>query len=236
MFSNNLDQNLPLYGHVLIIENDPIQQQVIHLLVRKIGLSASIIFADEKSLGQLDNRPFDAILIDSVVQFVDSIKLIKMIREDNFTNPIIVLTADSSTQESYLEAGSDGFCRKPLDQQQLYNTLKPYLACNSSSVRDNPIISNLSEKPENKAKVSAFIQTLPSQLNQLRKLYKNAQWEQLVRQTRQLKGKEFGFPALESYTAILEQQIQNADIESAQHTLSDLQIICQRIYLGVHTH
>lgn len=236
MFQNTADgYSPPLYGHILIVENDPVQQQIIHLLLRKIGLSTSIIFADEKTLSNVDKRQFDAILIDSVVHFVDCVKLIQRLREARFSNPIFILNETDSLTEPYIEAGCNGFCSKPVDQQQLYNTLKPYLACNSPAGRNNPMVSSLlANRPESKQKVVEFVQRLPAILNQIRKLYRTEQWHELIDYSHDLCGTDFGFSALESCSRSFEKQIRNHDFQGAQNTLNDLQIICQRIYLGVN--
>ncbi|MDH5326130.1 MAG: response regulator [Gammaproteobacteria bacterium] len=226
----------PLYGNVLIIENDPIQQQIIHLLLRKIGLTTEVIFADERTLECMDKRHFDAVIIDSIMQFVDATKLIETLRKEEFTKPIVVLVHDESSDgELFLDAGCDAICNKPVDQTVLYNALKPYLACNSPAGRNSPIRSNLlDKKPQMAEEVKGFVSSLPAKLNLIRKLFKTEQWLELLEVAKDINGNSFGYPSLENYSRVLQYQIRVNDLKNAQFTIKDLQFVCQRIYLGLH--
>ena len=127
-----------LHGHVLVMEDNRINQMVIRALLKKLGLSC-VIEAD----GQLGvdavmrfsaaERP-DLILMDLQMPVLDGYGATAKIRRWEAENglarlPIIALTADAFAEDRQhcIDAGMDDFLAKPVDRNALATTLRHWL-------------------------------------------------------------------------------------------------------------
>ena len=73
------------------------------------------------------STPSSTIFCKKTTVKTDTMRKLKY--EMNFTNPIIVITANATTEakEQYLNAGFDEFISKPVKREDLYNSVIKYL-------------------------------------------------------------------------------------------------------------
>ena len=60
---------------------------------------------------------------------MSGIEAVKLLRENQYQGPIVMLTANATLSDRNLckEMGSDDFLTKPINRQQLYATTKRYV-------------------------------------------------------------------------------------------------------------
>ncbi|MDH3216721.1 MAG: response regulator [Candidatus Krumholzibacteria bacterium] len=114
---------------VLVAEDGVINQKVALGLLRMRGHEATIVGTGRAVLEALERGSFDVVLMDVQMPDLDGFEATALIRErerhrDRRT-PIIAMTAAAmkGDREKCLQAGMDGYIAKPIDPDQLYQTL-----------------------------------------------------------------------------------------------------------------
>ncbi|HCD34772.1 MAG TPA: hypothetical protein DER01_20350 [Phycisphaerales bacterium] len=124
-----------LVGHVLLAEDNPVNQKLIRRVLEKMGLSVDLAangqIAFDMAMSQSEmGRPYAAILMDMQMPVMDGVTAARNLRRTGYELPIIALTANAMEQDRKrcMDAGCDDFTTKPIDRQQLHDKLKYWLA------------------------------------------------------------------------------------------------------------
>ncbi len=110
---------------ILIAEDDPMQAQMIGLLLtRKLGYQVCYAADGQEVLHQLsraDMAPVDAILLDIGMPTMDGFEALRAIRRMRPTLPVIMLTAqdDAALAVKAIKQGANDFLTKPVDPAKL---------------------------------------------------------------------------------------------------------------------
>ncbi|HVR42215.1 MAG TPA: response regulator [Thermoanaerobaculia bacterium] len=107
--------------HILLVEDNSLNRQlVISMLDEK---KFEIVIAEDggKALLHLGNQRFDLILLDIKLPNVDGLTLLKVIRENGYHTPTILMTAMPGPEPEIrgLKLGATDFVRKPLQKNVL---------------------------------------------------------------------------------------------------------------------
>lgn len=128
-----------LQGHLLLVDDNPVNQQVGHEMLAQFGLQAEVAnngqeAVDQVMQAQLSGNPFDLILLDCQMPIMDgytaSLKIRGWETRSAFARtPIIALTANAmqGDREKCLAAGMDDYLSKPYTQEQLRERLIQWL-------------------------------------------------------------------------------------------------------------
>lgn len=118
---------------VLVVEDNPVNVQVIKLFLNKWGIDPVITVNGKKALKQFKEQDFDLVFMDLHMPIMDGYKATKQIREYEILlkkskTPIIALTASNVFEEHTraFEAGVDEILPKPFDPQKLYRVIAKY--------------------------------------------------------------------------------------------------------------
>ncbi len=122
----------PLSGHVLIVEDNEINQMLIAAYLDQFGLSHDTAVNGEEAVEMVQERTYDIVLMDIMMPVMDGIESTKQIRA--LSGPaaktrIIALTAHAmeGDRETYLAAGMDGYVSKPVRATDLFTALCDHL-------------------------------------------------------------------------------------------------------------
>ena len=137
----------PLQGHVLVVDDMDDIRQLIGQLCQSFGLKVSYASNGLQAIEQCksakeNNHCFDLILMDIHMPTLDGKRAIKEIRELNFDNAIIAVTAATmkGVKQELLALGFNHIVAKPIDKNELYQGLANYLSIeNQSSVLQNSV-------------------------------------------------------------------------------------------------
>jgi len=125
-----------LGGHVLLAEDNPVNQQVGQAMLRKLGLSVRFADNGRQALKLATSEAFDLILMDCHMPVMDGYEASVAIRALNRTPrvPIVALTANvmEGNRERCLAAGMDDFLAKPYSLAQLEATLQRWMSAASA--------------------------------------------------------------------------------------------------------
>lgn len=113
--------------HILVMEDNEINQEVLSLMLDKVGISYEIAnngkIGIEKFLEKQDK--FDLILMDIQMPIIGGYEATQKIREVNKEIPIIALTAAAMVEdkEKAIQVGMNDHIGKPIDKNELYRSI-----------------------------------------------------------------------------------------------------------------
>ncbi|MBL8982927.1 MAG: response regulator [Gemmatimonadetes bacterium] len=117
--------------HVLVAEDEPVNQMVIAALLERLGCTVVTVGDGSEAVSRATTESFDAILMDFHMPEMDGVDATREIRAAEATAhrprvPIVALTA-LATEDARLaaiEAGMDHFLTKPVDPCALQHRLE----------------------------------------------------------------------------------------------------------------
>jgi CheY-like chemotaxis protein len=131
-----------LAGHVLMIEDNSVNRLLIGAYLDEFGLTFDVTETGAAALLCLDQRPYDAVLMDTVLPDYRGLDLAQRIRSQESTTshvPIVALTTLSDTEDdqTYVEAGVNASVDKPIQGLELYAALVPLVSSKKEEAVDN---------------------------------------------------------------------------------------------------
>ena len=108
--------------HILIVEDNKINQFVLKTILDIEHINVTIAENGQEALDKLDEHRFDIILMDLMVPIMDGFEATKTIRalgSEKRNIPIIAVSADVTNNIEYkcLEAGMNAYTSKPIDKK-----------------------------------------------------------------------------------------------------------------------
>ena len=114
-------------AHLLLVEDNEINQQVARELLGKAGITVSIANNGKEAIEAIEREYFDGVLMDLQMPVMGGIEATEKIRKDDRfqTLPIIAMTANAMTgdREKCIDAGMNDHIAKPIDITELFETL-----------------------------------------------------------------------------------------------------------------
>ncbi len=121
-----------LAGHVLLVEDNLINQTVAVHMLERIGLSVDIAENGAVALDKIEASDYDLVVMDCQMPVMDGYEATRQIRErgdQRAALPIVAMTANTmeGDREICLQAGMDDYIGKPVRLEVLMDTLKRWL-------------------------------------------------------------------------------------------------------------
>lgn len=116
-------------GHVLLVEDDTINQFVAKTKLEKYGLKVTIVENGEQAVALVKSTPFDLVLMDVHMPVMNGLDATSEIRQFNTQLPIVALSAAAGAldQQDAMRVGMNGYLTKPIETHKLESTLNNYL-------------------------------------------------------------------------------------------------------------
>lgn len=120
--------SLPAELSILVAEDNPTNQAVIHALLGSFGWRLTIVGDGEKALEAQRTEAFDVILMDVHMPVLDGLAAVRAIRAGEAGDPcvpIIALTADAmiGDRDQFLASGFDSYVAKPIEAAKLFQAI-----------------------------------------------------------------------------------------------------------------
>jgi len=125
-----LAEQYPL--HILLAEDNPINQQLALILLTKMGYSPDIAANGKEVLALLDESPYDLIFMDVQMPEMDGLEATRTIRTrpTRPTTPIVIIAMTANTtrqdREQCLASGMNDYLSKPINLTELTSMLKKW--------------------------------------------------------------------------------------------------------------
>ncbi|MHB8544841.1 MAG: response regulator transcription factor [Leptospirales bacterium] len=112
--------------HVLVIEDNRDIAHLLELHLRDLGCEVRLAFDGATGLSQARTRPYDLIILDSILPGMDGLEILKRLRSEPGYLPILMLTARSTDLDRVLglELGADDYLTKPFNVLELLARVK----------------------------------------------------------------------------------------------------------------
>lgn len=126
--------------HVLLVEDSPVTQDLIAILLERMGIKLSIAENGQEAIDVLAKQAFDLVLMDCQMPKLDGFETTAYIRSQGLKTTIVALTAYSQVEDEQkcLDAGMDDFLCKPFRQSELKNVLTRWMG--ADALKGAPVI------------------------------------------------------------------------------------------------
>jgi signal transduction histidine kinase/transcriptional regulator with PAS, ATPase and Fis domain/ActR/RegA family two-component response regulator len=138
-----LPQSLKRKIHILVAEDNSVNQKVARALLRKMGIKSDVVANGLEAVHALCSIPYDLVLMDCQMPEMDGFEATSIIRRQeskaiNPRIPIIAMTALAmqGDREKCIQAGMNDFIAKPVRQRDLAVMLARWL--NLDMIKDFP--------------------------------------------------------------------------------------------------
>ena len=122
---------------VLFVDDDLVNLEVVRALTEDAGLHVDTAAEGEQGIALAAINRYDLVVTDLQMPTVDGIEVVRQIGmlPDYQATPVLAMTANvfAEDQALCLDAGMDGFLRKPFDPPQLYMALCEWLGKGESN-------------------------------------------------------------------------------------------------------
>ncbi len=117
--------------HILLVEDNTINQKVALHMLDKLGYRADVAANGQEAIEALQRQPYEILFMDVQMPIIDGVEATKIIRSSIPPKKqpfIIAMTANamSGDRETYLASGMDDYISKPVRAEALLEALEKY--------------------------------------------------------------------------------------------------------------
>ena len=229
------DHSCTVKGSILIVEDNEDNQQLLSIILCDIGAEITFAKNGKEALDKARNKTYDLILMDIQMPVMGGIEATKILRQSDYTNPIVALTANAmkSDYDMCIEAGCDGFLTKPIIKDKLFKTIYKYLEIEDENIHDDKIISDILDKRSVKMRelVLKFIRSLPERIEAIERFRNAKNWTSMRDELHKLKGigTVMGYPMITEIATELDYEVKIENELEVDTLLLNLKNICERV-------
>ena len=126
--------------HLLVVEDNQINQVVISSMLRSAGHECDMARDGREAIAAVQKSSYDGVLMDIQMPVIDGVEATQSIRklgEQYQKLPIIALTANAMAgdEEHYLGLGMNDYVPKPIDPDRLTLALRRSIATDAAPIR-----------------------------------------------------------------------------------------------------
>jgi DNA-binding response OmpR family regulator len=107
--------------HILIVEDEVRLSRHIASALREAGHEAVVIHDGETALGEIEEKPFDLLVLDIGLPGIDGFEVLRRLRAKKMSHRVLILTARGELNDRVtgLQLGADDYLAKPFAMQEL---------------------------------------------------------------------------------------------------------------------
>ncbi|MDQ1315891.1 MAG: hypothetical protein QG662_2000, partial [Pseudomonadota bacterium] len=237
-----IQPSIQFRGHILLVEDHPVNQKVLAHQLREMGLQYSIASSGKEALDALSADDFDLVLMDWQMPEMDGLEATRHIRRlpSGIRHiPIVALTANANAgfREACLKAGANDYLSKPYTETALAAMLMQWLpkaaATPPETMTARPPLLDLpalhARYPGNPDLVdeleAVFLSTTEASLAALKRAIEQGDAETCRKEAHALKGAAASVmaSAIQAGAAGIEASLRQDDFAAAAIELADLE-------------
>ncbi|WP_342623001.1 hybrid sensor histidine kinase/response regulator [Pseudomonas alkylphenolica] len=237
---NCATQSVSLQLHILVAEDNPINQAILKEQLEALGCSAVVVSNGEQALHLWQPEVFDLVLTDVNMPVMNGYELTKVLRAHDNQLPIIGVTANAMREEGLrcLEVGMNAWIVKPLSLQTLRAHLiklcKPMLHSGPSRLEPETLSASPAATQTDSVKLSPamrplFINTMQQDIELIRSALEQQDPRALAERLHSMAGALGAVQAssLASHCIDLEYQLHNTRLDIA--LTEKVQLVLKRL-------
>jgi DNA-binding response OmpR family regulator len=107
--------------HILIVEDEVRLSKHISSALMQAGHDPVVIHDGETALGEMEQTPFDLVILDVGLPGIDGFEVLRRLRAKNMSHRVLMLTARGELNDRItgLQLGADDYLAKPFAMQEL---------------------------------------------------------------------------------------------------------------------
>jgi DNA-binding response OmpR family regulator len=127
---------------VLYVEDEKYMARAVAQVLKKNNYSVDLAYDGESGLDFAMSGVYDIIVLDIMLPKLDGISILREIRKQNITTPVILLTAKGETEDKVkgLDSGADDYLAKPFQTDELMARLRALGRRKELIVADNALV------------------------------------------------------------------------------------------------
>lgn len=127
--SKTLADSSHRHGRVLIVDDAADNRTIVSIYLDKMGLDYEVAENGMQGVDKALKEKFDVILMDIQMPELDGFEAVQLLRDRNYSGPIIALTAHAmkGDKEKCLMRGFNDYLSKPLSKDSLRQTIDKYI-------------------------------------------------------------------------------------------------------------
>lgn len=227
-----------LDGRVLVVEDNPDNQQLISIYLQQAGLDVTIAENGLDALEMVQACIFDLILMDMQMPVMNGLEATRKLREGGYKAPIVALTANAmqESREQCEAAGYSDFLAKPIDRERFFQLLQRFIAPKMIKDKESKAITPLRStllagNPGLETLVANYLARFPEQLERVASALGSRDWASLNEELHDLKGTagNFGFAEVAALAKAMESHAKAEDGPALEQGLKELGQLKQRM-------
>lgn len=104
---------------ILLVEDDPDLGKYTQQGLEQYGYAVDWLKDGQSAMQALRMEAFDFVILDLSLPKLSGMQLLHIMRSENITTPVIILTADDTKHVQGLDSGADHYMTKPFDLNEL---------------------------------------------------------------------------------------------------------------------
>jgi len=220
---------------VLVVEDVAESRHIVAFFLKKAGALVETAEDGREGLDKVTAGSFDAVLMDLEMPEANGYATLVMLREMQFTKPVVALTAHESIDERRRcqYAGFNGYLTKPINPSDLVDIVAGLTSTPAPEV-SRLGTRQMDEAPAYKCSSTlanayqSFLNRLPGRSDELRRAWREAHWEKAEKIAHQLKGTAgcCGFTGIMDVMCAIEDELR------AEKNLPRLECFFERLTLA----
>jgi PAS domain S-box-containing protein len=245
-------------ARVLVVEDGPENRELLTLVLSEAGLVIHEAEHGRAGVEQSRRESFDLVLMDMQMPVMDGYTATRLMRAEGLQVPIIALTANAmkGAEKDVMDAGCTGFLIKPINIDQLMETLAALLGGirtdhqeraetfmepapqMSGPASAGPMRSRLAGNPRLRPAIRKFAARLEEQLVAFEHAFTERDFEQLAQLAHWLRGAAgtVGYDEFTEPAARLEQAARDQAISEIEFLIAELRDLAKRLEIPTEDH
>ncbi|MEJ2202215.1 MAG: ATP-binding protein, partial [Desulfuromonadaceae bacterium] len=233
--ATSLPQPLNSPRNILLAEDNFVNQRLAAKILEQAGHRVRLANNGAEALLALEREDCDLVLLDVQMPELDGLETTRIIRDGSIEGidpniPIIALTAHAMQGDAqrFLDAGMNGYLAKPIDRQELLNTIANMTAGRHEQTQPSIDMDELLNRLDNNRQIiyetwKVFSENAPELLQKISTSFETNDRERAMQLVHSLKGAaaNIGATRLQQVSARLEQTLRETGIEDGKSLWND---------------
>ncbi|SHI54334.1 response regulator transcription factor [Lutispora thermophila] len=126
---------------ILIVEDEVHLAEALVQILRKNNYTADAVYDGETGLDNVLSGIYDLVILDIMLPKIDGISILKKMREEKISTPVIFLTAKSDVSDKVmgLDSGADDYLAKPFATEELLARIRALSRRKGEFIQNNTL-------------------------------------------------------------------------------------------------
>ena len=117
---------------ILLADDEKDLARATKMILSYSGYDVDVVYNGKDAVQNAKNNNYDLIILDIMMPIMDGLEALKLMRKDNITIPIILLTAKAGIDDKVegLDAGANDYLTKPFNKKELLARIRALIRVN----------------------------------------------------------------------------------------------------------